>query len=160
MPDDTTNTGKKVRTNTEVIGANTVHEHYMFVMYDEAGTPTVVNLAQGLPIQGSVSFTYSISGFTSSPTHATVSLPDNTNTTVLASPGILNRKMFLIQNPNATTVWIKLDGAAAVVGDGIMLPAWQSLSVTYPDFISQSIIKGIQNSGGAVNVNVTYIHES
>ena len=79
---------------------------------------------------------------------------------MLASPGILNRKMFLIQNPNATTVWIKLDGAAAVVGDGIMLPAWQSLSVTYPDFISQSIIKGIQNSGGAVNVNVTYIHES
>lgn len=130
------------------------------VLFDEGGTARVVSDTAGLPIQGSVYIIYSLDGFTSAPTHATVSLTNNTDTTIIANPGLINRKMFMIQNVSTATVWIKLDGAAAAVNAGIALQPWDILTVTYPDFITQEAIQAIQNSGSSVDINVTYLHES
>ncbi|MBS3927790.1 MAG: hypothetical protein KGZ65_04280 [Sphingomonadales bacterium] len=44
LPDDSGNTGKKVRTQTEVVGANTVHTHY-FVMQRAKKVITTYRLA-------------------------------------------------------------------------------------------------------------------
>lgn len=43
LPDDSANTGPKIRTQTRVVGANTVHEHYFYQVNGE--TATLANVA-------------------------------------------------------------------------------------------------------------------
>lgn len=52
LPDDSINLGKKVRTNTRVVGADTVHEHY-FLLVDSAGN--VANLTAGGALEVNIS---------------------------------------------------------------------------------------------------------
>ena len=50
LPDDASNTGKKVRTQTRIVGANTVHEHYT-ILQDASGD-TQPRVLTDLPAAG------------------------------------------------------------------------------------------------------------
>lgn len=173
LPDDSLNTGKKVRTNTRTVGPDTVHEHFWIIQditddrqarvldTDAAGSDAglVVRNIPGSTTQnvdvvgGNVGFAVD----TDQPTHSTASV-GTTNTTVVGAPaGGNTRKYIMVQNISDTTVWIKLDGSAAVVNEGVEILSKGVYEVITPMPISQTAVTGIHNSSGSKTVLVQVV---
>lgn len=55
LPDDTSNTGKLVRTQTRTVGGSTVHEHYMILQDEASDNQATIDSSGFLHVAGSIS---------------------------------------------------------------------------------------------------------
>jgi hypothetical protein len=132
LPDDATNTGKRVRTNDRIVSATTVHEHYWIaqdptndvqarvvsaapsanaagmVVWPAINTVTVSNAISGnVAISGAVSGIFSISGTVDTELLAPAAVADNT-----ANPTITQIQVYPMNWDVAVSSWYRLKGDA------------------------------------------------
>jgi len=97
----------------------------------------------------------SIVGTNEVPTYATASVTTS-STAILGSPSG-QRVLQAVQNLSDTVIWLKDDGSAAVVNQGIALVPYGVYYVTVPENVPQQGVVGIHNSTGSKTVSGWYI---
>lgn len=113
---------------------------------------TLRSAADGSPV---TTQEVSIVGTNEVPTYTTVSVTTS-STAILGSPSG-QRVLQAVQNLSDTVIWLKDDGSAAAVNQGIALVPYGVYYVTVPENVPQQGVVGIHNSTGSKTVSGWYI---
>jgi hypothetical protein len=114
MPDDAANTGKKVRTQTRTVGANTVHEHYVILQDETSDNQASISAAGALKVDGSA-VTQPVSGT------VTVTVPATGGGTEAAAQRVTianDSTGVLSIDDNGASVTVDAAAGGIIIGDG------------------------------------------